>query len=245
MIAEPSDATMNSPLPTPTISGLPLRAATSVSGSFSHMTTRPYAPVTSRNAACTAFSISPSYNSPMSIARTSVSVWLLNTCPLSSRRVFKGCIVLDDAVVDDADAVAVIGVRVRVGIGDAAVGRPSRVPHTNRATKPAANFQAIFEVGNASDALLDRDLAALEDGDARGVVPAILEALEPFEDQVLAVLAPDVGDDSAHDPIPLEPLRPQPKHTPIDEPTGILDTPENSTLEARSLGCHPYSSAVA
>ena len=87
MIAAASDATTYSPLPIPTISGEPLRATISVSGSFSQITAIAYAPVTSRRAACTAFSRSPSYNSPISIASTSVSVWLVKTCPRSCSHV--------------------------------------------------------------------------------------------------------------------------------------------------------------
>jgi hypothetical protein len=37
-------------------------------------------------------------------------------------------VVLDDAVVDDGDPAAAVHVRVRVGVGGAAVGRPARVP---------------------------------------------------------------------------------------------------------------------
>jgi hypothetical protein len=46
-----SDATTYSPSPTPTISGLPLRAATSVSGSSLQITAMPYVPRTSCSAA--------------------------------------------------------------------------------------------------------------------------------------------------------------------------------------------------
>ena len=67
---------MCSPDPTPTISGEPFRAATITSGSRSQITTIAYAPVTSRRAACTAASRSPSYSSPISFVSTSVSVSL-------------------------------------------------------------------------------------------------------------------------------------------------------------------------
>ena len=45
---------MYSSCPTPMISGLPLRATTSVSGSSLQMTAMPYVPSTSCSAACTA-----------------------------------------------------------------------------------------------------------------------------------------------------------------------------------------------
>jgi hypothetical protein len=50
MIAEPSEATMYSPLPTPMISGEPLRAHTSVSGSRVETRNDRVRPVTSRSA---------------------------------------------------------------------------------------------------------------------------------------------------------------------------------------------------
>ena len=44
MMAEASEATMYSSAPTPTISGLPLRATTILSGSSAHSTAMPYVP---------------------------------------------------------------------------------------------------------------------------------------------------------------------------------------------------------
>ncbi len=92
MIADPSLATMYSPLPMPTISGLPFLATTIVSGSPETITAIAYAPVTSRSAAWTADSRSippdsawsASYNSLISVASTSVSVSVLNFRPFSS-----------------------------------------------------------------------------------------------------------------------------------------------------------------
>ena len=73
-----SEATTYSSLPTPTMSGEPLRATTRISGSFSQITAIAYAPVTSRSAAWTADSRLPWYSSPMRWVRTSVSVSEVN-----------------------------------------------------------------------------------------------------------------------------------------------------------------------
>ena len=111
-------------------------------------------------------------------------------------------IVLDDAVVHQRDAVAldrVIAVRVRVHLGDAAVGRPAGVGNADGAVEAALGLDQLLEHADPADALGDLDLARRSrHGDARGVVSAVLQALEALEEQGRGGLLSDVGNDSAH-----------------------------------------------
>ena len=115
--------------------------------------------------------------------------------------------VLDDAVVDHRDAAVAAGVGMRVGRRGAAVRRPARV-----ADAAGAGVVAVRELG-----LEARDLAhpahdvqagrpapgprrALE-RHARRVVAAVLEPLEPGDEDVLRCIRSGVSDDSAHERI--------------------------------------------
>ena len=91
-----------------------------------------------------------------------------------------------------------VGVRVRVLLGGAAVGGPARVadadacPSTGCSRRSASRFlmrPAARRICSPSGA---------EHRDARRVIAAVLERLEPVEDDVDRALVPDIADDSAH-----------------------------------------------
>jgi len=95
-------------------------------------------------------------------------------------------VVLDDPVVDDDQRAVAIGVRMGVLFGRPAVGRPARVANAERARqRPLA--EDAFE-----------HLEPSEHRDAGGVVAAILEPLQPFDDDADRILVPDISDDSTH-----------------------------------------------
>ena len=107
--------------------------------------------------------------------------------------------VLDDAVMDDGDAAVAARVRVRVGHGGAAVRRPARVADAARRVAVEV-LELGFEAGDLAHTAEDvesRAVAPLE-RDARGVVPAVLEALEAPDEDVLRLLASGITNDSAH-----------------------------------------------
>ena len=109
-------------------------------------------------------------------------------------------VVLDDAVVNDHDAVTeftVVTVRVSVQFSHAAVGCPARVTDAHRAFETAAIGDRLLNIRDAPDGSREMH-AAIHDGNARGVVAAILHALEAFEENVGGLSASDVSDDSAH-----------------------------------------------
>src|SRR5262249_2114201 len=107
-------------------------------------------------------------------------------------------IVLDDAVEDDRDRVRVAaGQRVRVLLGDAAVRRPARVAEavTSVRSVRAGCFDEVLQVPDRAHVV---GAVVLAQGDAGGVVPAVLEAPETAEQKRLRPPRPDISDDPAH-----------------------------------------------
>ncbi len=104
--------------------------------------------------------------------------------------------VLDDAVVDDRDALVGRQVRVGVDVARHAVGGPAGVPDARRALEAGRHHGR--EVGHAALDLAGLQRLRRDDGDARGVVAAVFEPLEPLQQNGRGVLRPDVGHDSAH-----------------------------------------------
>ena len=103
-------------------------------------------------------------------------------------------VVLDDAVVDDRQAAGAVEVRVGVLVGDAAVGRPAGV-----AEPDGAAGQRGLGLPDLAGPLLDHDRAVSRHGDAPGVVAAILELLQPVQDELRCVGArADVAENAAH-----------------------------------------------
>src|ERR1051326_1460231 len=90
-----------------------------------------------------------------------------------------------------------IGVRVRVRLGRRAVRGPPGVAHAHgafgrRGPKP------VGEHGELPRRFLDLEPLAVDDRNARGVVPAVLHSPEPLDQDRRGLLWPDVPDDATH-----------------------------------------------
>ena len=97
------------------------------------------------------------------------------------------------------DAELVIDMRVSIKLSHAAVSGPARVAEADRARDAAHIFKFVFEIGDAADGLDDLKLAAAVDGgNTGGVIAAILEAFEAFNEDFLGLFTSDVGDNSTH-----------------------------------------------
>src|SRR5690348_924044 len=86
---------------------------------------------------------------------------------------------------------------MRVALGDAAVRRPARVTEPvrrDRAVRPCGRPK-VREVADGADVV---EPVLLEERKAGGVVTAVLETLEPLQEQRLRFTRPHVSDDSAH-----------------------------------------------
>ena len=109
-------------------------------------------------------------------------------------------VVLDDAIVDESDAVTVrLIVAVRVGVADArlAVGGPAGVGDTHGAGKLLPLAEHLLQHPDPPRRPRHVD-PAVDDGQACGVVAAILQPLEPLQQERLSRLVADIRDDSTH-----------------------------------------------
>ena len=106
-------------------------------------------------------------------------------------------VVLDDAVVDDRDAVA-RDVRMGVLLVRHAVRRPARVGDAE-VTGSRVRRQGVRELRYLADGAQARDLgAAVQDGDAGRVIPAVFEAPQALDQDRDDVPVSDRSDDAAH-----------------------------------------------
>ena len=112
----------------------------------------------------------------------SVSVSVTNLWPLAMRLVLEGEVVLDDAVVDDDEGAGAVAVGVGVLFGGAAVGGPAGVADAEGAVDGAVGDD-VFEVAElAGGAAQCEAVGAAGYGDAGGVVAAVFEAAQAFND---------------------------------------------------------------
>ena len=133
--------------------------------------------------------------------RTSVSVSELKVCPFSCSHVPQDRVVLDDAVVDERDAVAAL--RIVHGAG----GRWSRSPRRawpsgcgrcRRCPRIPSGWRARLLEHPYPPDRAGHVHFRVHHRHARRVVAAVLEPLQPLEQKGLCGLVTDVGDDSAH-----------------------------------------------
>ena len=107
----------------------------------------------------------------------------------------QGLEILDDPVVDDCDLV-MADVRMRVGGGWRAMRCPARMRDTGRA-HGVRRVRLRGEIGDSCGA--DQPLqAAVDHGEARGVVAAILEPADAVDQDRYDVFARDGAYDAAH-----------------------------------------------
>jgi hypothetical protein len=113
--------------------------------------------------------------------------------------VFEGEVVFDDAVVDDDEGAAAVAVGVGVFFGGAAVGGPAGMADAEGAVDGGVGDDG-FEVAElAGCAAEGKAFGATGYGDAGGVVAAIFEAAEAFNDDRDDGLGANVSNDSTHE----------------------------------------------
>ena len=107
----------------------------------------------------------------------------------------EGVVVLDAAVVDDGDAAGAVEVGVRVELGGSADGGPAGVADAEGAGDGGV---AARRSSTKPTALATRMAVPVEDGDAAGIVAAVLDAVQRVEQDGQRVSRPDVPRNSAH-----------------------------------------------
>ena len=108
-------------------------------------------------------------------------------------------VILDDAVVDDDEGAGAIAVGVGVLFGGTAVGGPAGVADAEGAVERIVGdegFEVAEFAGGAAE--LHDAVGGSSDGDACGVIAAVFEAAQAFDDDGHGGIGANVSDDSTH-----------------------------------------------
>ena len=106
--------------------------------------------------------------------------------------------VLEDPVVDDRDVTGAVLVGMRVEVVRAAVGRPARVGQADGGVGRAIGDRCA-QIRELAGLLLDEQGAlVIDEGDPGRVVAAVLEALQPLDEDRSRLPRSRVSDDAAH-----------------------------------------------
>ena len=118
---------------------------------------------------------------------------------LGGELLLEGEVILDDAVVDDDEGAGAVAVGVRVFFGGAAVGGPAGVADAEGAGEGVVGDEG-FEVAELAGGAAKLELAVgcAGDGDAGGVIAAVFQAAQAFDDDGHGRIGADVSDDSTH-----------------------------------------------
>src|SRR5690606_18901846 len=104
--------------------------------------------------------------------------------------------ILNDAVVNDGEATARVGVRMCVAIARLAVRRPARVRDAGGSLQTLG--QQALQVAHLALVLEDHELAVARTGDARRVIAALLEVPQAVHENGRCFALADVSDDATH-----------------------------------------------
>ena len=137
----------------------------------------------------------------------SVSVSVVNLWPSSISFFFEAEIVLDDAVVDDHDLSGAVAVGMRIFFGGASVGGPARVANAVGAVErlQADDFFQIAQLAFGATNL--QSVAIASHRDSGGIIAAIFQPPQSFDDDRNDTLLADVADNAAHGKTSQEVLR--------------------------------------
>jgi len=106
--------------------------------------------------------------------------------------------VLDDAVVDDGDPAGAVAVGMGVEVARSTVRGPAGVAEPDSRAGRAAG-EGVRQNGDLAGPLLHEQVAVLgHEGDAGGVVAAILQTAETVQQDGSGIARPGVSDNSAH-----------------------------------------------
>ena len=107
-------------------------------------------------------------------------------------------IVLDDAVVHDGDTSGRVRVRMGIGLGGGAMRGPAGMPDAHVRLQGLLEHLAL-QIDDLADPATELETAVERNGETRGVIAAVLQALETVHHHDLGEVVPDVADDAAHD----------------------------------------------
>ena len=130
-------------------------------------------------------------------------------------------VIFDDAVVHDGQRARAVGVRMGVAIRGRAVRGPARVADADARPGHGIFQQGVLEIGDLAGAAADIEPVAVDDRQAGRVVSAVLEALEPFDQEGCRLLVTHIAHDPAHGAIPSGPGRDGPALVARSKPWGM------------------------
>ena len=110
-------------------------------------------------------------------------------------------VVLNDTVVYNGDlalAVPSAEVRMRVAVGRLAVRRPARVADAAGAVEAALFLDLFFQIGDTPLRLDNAQAIPGKCRNARGVIAAVFEAVQPLDQNRKRVFAPRETNNSTH-----------------------------------------------
>src|ERR1039458_4414403 len=117
---------------------------------------------------------------------------------LGLEAVLEGEVVFDDAIVNHDQRAVAIAVRVGVLFGGAPVRGPARMSYAESAFERVL-ADHFFQVAQLTLGAANGELVVVAiDGQAGGIVPAVFQALEAFQDDGDRFMRADVADNSAH-----------------------------------------------
>ncbi len=116
---------------------------------------------------------------------------------LPEELVLQRLVVLDDAVVHERQLPALVEVRVRIRVGDAAVRGPPGVADADDALRRLL-VDELGEIVDPAGAFPQLDGAVMEGGQACGIVAAVFHAAQPVQEDGDSLDLADVADNSTH-----------------------------------------------
>jgi hypothetical protein len=100
---------------------------------------------------------------------------------------------------NDHNPASAIAMRMGILFSGTSVGGPARVAHAVEAID-RGETDGFFKISQLAWCAAQFELApGIHDGNARGIVSAILQAAKPIEDERDHLLRADISDNSAHD----------------------------------------------
>src|SRR3990167_8416125 len=107
-------------------------------------------------------------------------------------------IIFNNAVVRHMDFTRAVMVRVGLPPRRRAVRGPADVADAHRPRMRGASIERFFKHGELAGALLGKHTAILKNGNARGIISAVLHALEPFHDNGERFFFAEIAYNTAH-----------------------------------------------
>ena len=117
---------------------------------------------------------------------------------LLQKSIFQPVEILDDAVVDNGNAPALVEMRMRVFVGGRTMSGPPRMPHADMAVERLSVEKTREALVDLSLFLAQMELSIAQDGQASAIIAAIFEPSQTLENNRRRLLFADVSNNATH-----------------------------------------------